>query len=101
MLCREQYDRWRRIHHPHNQGYGAALQQLGVRSLRYPEGEMADEYLWSTAPFTAPQPIPNTGTGNETPRVVVAPAGPYAGSVYVAWPRVQSTKLANSRYRPM
>jgi alpha-N-arabinofuranosidase len=49
------------------QGYTAALQQLGVKSLRYPEGEMADEYLWSSAPFTASAPtLARTGP-NEWP----------------------------------
>lgn len=38
------------------QGYTGALRELGVKSLRYPEGEMADAYLWSVAPFTQPQP---------------------------------------------
>jgi alpha-L-arabinofuranosidase len=38
------------------QGYGSALRTLGVGSLRYPGGEEADSYLWSSAPFTAPQP---------------------------------------------
>ena len=29
----------------HGQGYLAALQQMGVRSLRYPGGEKANEYF--------------------------------------------------------
>lgn len=48
-------------------GYAAALRELGVKSLRYPEGEMADAYLWSVAPFTAPAPtLARTGP-NEWP----------------------------------
>jgi len=38
------------------QGYEHALRQMGVKSLRYPEGEMADALAWAAPPFAAPQP---------------------------------------------
>src|SRR5688572_26790701 len=34
----------------------AALADMGVKYWRYPGGEKADGYLWSTPPFTAPTP---------------------------------------------
>jgi alpha-L-arabinofuranosidase len=40
----------------HGQGYLAALQQMGVRSLRYPGGEKSNEYFWSQPPWTSPHP---------------------------------------------
>ncbi len=49
------------------QGYTGAMRDLGVKSLRYPEGELADSYLWSVAPFTQPAPtLARTGP-NEWP----------------------------------
>ena len=38
------------------QGYEQALRQLGVKSLRYPEGEMADALAWAAPPFANAQP---------------------------------------------
>jgi alpha-L-arabinofuranosidase len=38
------------------QGYEQSLRELGVKSLRYPEGEMADELAWAAPPYTSPQP---------------------------------------------
>ncbi|MGF1484764.1 MAG: hypothetical protein ACFBZ8_10420 [Opitutales bacterium] len=35
----------------------AALAEMRVGYLRYPGGEKADNYLWSTAPWTQPAPI--------------------------------------------
>jgi alpha-L-arabinofuranosidase len=46
------------------QGYAQALRQMGVKSLRYPEGEMADALAWAPPPFAAPQPtLLRTGPG--------------------------------------
>lgn len=38
------------------QGYASALKELGVGSVRYPGGEEAEAYFWSTPPFSAPSP---------------------------------------------
>ena len=34
----------------------AAIQEMGLRFLRYPGGEESDSYLWSVAPWTGPRP---------------------------------------------
>lgn len=35
----------------------AALSEMGVRWLRYPGGEKSDWHLWSTPPFSKPNPV--------------------------------------------
>jgi alpha-L-arabinofuranosidase len=47
--------------------YLEALQDLGVKSLRYPGGEKSDAYLWSVSPFTAPLPTLSRTGPNEWP----------------------------------
>ncbi len=44
---------------PGSRPMAEALKDLGVRSLRFPEGELGDSYLWTDAPFpvtSAPRP---------------------------------------------
>lgn len=47
------------------QGYQRALEQMGVRSLRYPGGEKANEYFWSQPPWTESRPTLSY-TGSES-----------------------------------
>ena len=62
------------------QGYLSALRQLGVRSLRYPGGEKANEYFWSRPPWTESRPTLSL-TGPEARLVseskLVSPAGAF------------------------
>lgn len=53
------------------QSMKSALTELGVKSLRFPYGALAENYLWDTAPFNS-----NKAIGNLTPKVAATSKNP-------------------------
>ena len=53
------------------QSMRTALAELGVKSLRFPYGALAENYLWDTAPFDSTKP-----TGNLNPKVASSSEAP-------------------------
>ena len=53
------------------QSMRTALSELGVKSLRFPYGALAENYLWDTAPFNSTKSI-----GNLTPKVASTSKNP-------------------------